>query len=299
MPYTADTIPEEVKALPERGQRIWLSAFNSAYKAYDGDEAEKEKVAFRVAWSAVKKEYERNASGEWVAIAKARVLPVSVLRLGGADRVVVELGKGLGGDLRQVREKAAGDLGVVLAERGGEPAALYFPSREGWTVEKAVAQAKHWAREARTKVLRAGVETDDAYGGMPRDRVVPFNRGLLRKYVADPVLAKKRMSYGEVLAPYEVDTQGDIYTPAFVEKVAHDFLAKPTIGVMHAEWGNIGRIVESAIARPGDPDFGEDSWWIGVEWGERVWKAILNDEITGFSIGGTAKVTPIDLGEAA
>ena len=53
MPYkNLEDLPEEVKKLPTKAQKVFMSAFNSAYKEYDGDEEK----AFAVAWSAVKKE---------------------------------------------------------------------------------------------------------------------------------------------------------------------------------------------------------------------------------------------------
>ena len=74
MPYTKTAeLPESVrKNLPEHAQHIFLEAFNSAYDEYakpqdrrEKDES-REEVAFKVAWSAVKKEYEKGESGRWV-----------------------------------------------------------------------------------------------------------------------------------------------------------------------------------------------------------------------------------------
>lgn len=51
MPYSGlDSLPPAVKKLPEKAQKIWLNAFNSAYKQHDGDEEK----AFKIAWGAVK-----------------------------------------------------------------------------------------------------------------------------------------------------------------------------------------------------------------------------------------------------
>jgi cation transport regulator len=53
VPYNSVTdIPSRVKqALTEHQQKVWLAAFNNAYKEYDGDE----KRAFATAWAAAKK----------------------------------------------------------------------------------------------------------------------------------------------------------------------------------------------------------------------------------------------------
>jgi len=62
MPYNVKNPPDEVKSLPEHAQTIWVSAFNSAWEQYDGDEERCRKVA----WAAVKNVYEKDAAGNWV-----------------------------------------------------------------------------------------------------------------------------------------------------------------------------------------------------------------------------------------
>ncbi len=63
MPYQSkQDLPESVRdSLPSHAQEIFKEAFNSASKEYDEEEK-----AFKVAWSAVKKKYEKNDTGEWV-----------------------------------------------------------------------------------------------------------------------------------------------------------------------------------------------------------------------------------------
>lgn len=64
MPYVtnADLSHKISERLPEHAQTIFREAFNNAYEQYHGDEA----IAFRVAWAAVKKKYEKNENGMWV-----------------------------------------------------------------------------------------------------------------------------------------------------------------------------------------------------------------------------------------
>ena len=63
MPYDAvSELPDTVKALPKKGQEIYLSAFNAAFDQYKGDEA----TAHATAWAAVKKAYKK-VGGNWVA----------------------------------------------------------------------------------------------------------------------------------------------------------------------------------------------------------------------------------------
>ena len=63
MPYDSKKeLPDAVKgSLPSHAQEIFKEAFNSASKEYDEEE-----TAFKVAWSAVKKKYEKNDDGDWV-----------------------------------------------------------------------------------------------------------------------------------------------------------------------------------------------------------------------------------------
>lgn len=64
-------LPEEVKSvLPKHAQEIFRAAYNSAHDGYKdpddrrGDES-REEVAFKVAWSAVKRDYEKGKDGKW------------------------------------------------------------------------------------------------------------------------------------------------------------------------------------------------------------------------------------------
>lgn len=72
MPYSSThELPDGVKnVLPSHAQDIYKEAFNSAYEEYKdpadrrGHE-DKEEVAHKVAWSAVKKKYEKDEAGKW------------------------------------------------------------------------------------------------------------------------------------------------------------------------------------------------------------------------------------------
>jgi cation transport regulator len=73
MPYTSATeLPESVRnVLPKHAQDIYKEAFNGAYDEYKNpesrrDDADREEVAHRVAWSAVKKGgYQKSNDGKW------------------------------------------------------------------------------------------------------------------------------------------------------------------------------------------------------------------------------------------
>jgi cation transport regulator len=74
MPYKSTRdLPESVRDnLPSHAQEIFKEAFNSAWDEYaDPDKRRgsesREEVSFKVAWSAVKNEYEKGSDDKWHA----------------------------------------------------------------------------------------------------------------------------------------------------------------------------------------------------------------------------------------
>ncbi|MGN2252681.1 putative cation transport regulator ChaB [Frateuria sp. GZRe12] len=72
MPYKSTSdLPDAVRDnLPEHAQDIFKEAFNSAWDEYaDPDKRRgresQEEVSFKVAWSAVKNEYEKGSDDKW------------------------------------------------------------------------------------------------------------------------------------------------------------------------------------------------------------------------------------------
>lgn len=63
MPYSASNPPAVAKDLPKHALDIFIAAFNSALKQYDGNEQK----SFSVAWAAVKSKYEQDKDGNWKA----------------------------------------------------------------------------------------------------------------------------------------------------------------------------------------------------------------------------------------
>ena len=71
MPYTnLSSLPESVRNnLPRHAQEIYLAAFNNAWEEYSDPadrrgEASREETAHKVAWSAVRQQYEK-AGDTW------------------------------------------------------------------------------------------------------------------------------------------------------------------------------------------------------------------------------------------
>lgn len=72
MPYkTISELPENVRhALPKHALDIYKEAFNAAYDKYDQpserrEGVDREEVAHMIAWSAVKKKYQKGGDGKW------------------------------------------------------------------------------------------------------------------------------------------------------------------------------------------------------------------------------------------
>ena len=100
---------------------------------------------------------------------------------------------------------------------------------------------------------------------------------------------EQHLVYGEVYAPDRPDAQGEFMRAEEIQKAAHNFIAQgrvKKIDVMHDNKIVEGPcIVESFIARKGDPDFIEGSWVIGMHIpNEDLWQAIKKGDINGFSM---------------
>lgn len=97
----------------------------------------------------------------------------------------------------------------------------------------------------------------------------------------------ERLVYGEVLVPEVTNVYNDYWTRDAIRHAAHLFMMTG-FGIDH-EHDNIDRtglvhVVESFIARAGDPDFIEGSWVVAMKvLDDDLWEAILNNEINGYS----------------
>lgn len=104
--------------------------------------------------------------------------------------------------------------------------------------------------------------------------------------------------YGEVYPPDRMDAQGEFMRADEIRKMAHEFVrSKMTdqIDVMHDNTLVPCHIVESFIARKGDPDFLEGSWVIGMHIPDAgLWDRVLKGEINGFSMEAMVSRIPVD-----
>ena len=113
---------------------------------------------------------------------------------------------------------------------------------------------------------------------------------------------EERIVTGIVLEPEEIDAQGDIVSEEAIKEAAYRFLAKfnkdTELGFMHKAFGDLGMsLVESWIARE-DTEMGgnpvkKGSWVMSVriDKNDTLWKKVKEGKISGFSIGGVARVS--------
>lgn len=115
-----------------------------------------------------------------------------------------------------------------------------------------------------------------------------------------PVLFKQeddehQIVYGVVYSPDHIDTDWETMTAEEIRDMAWKFLATKdmdNIDVNHDLVKTGCYVVESFVTRPGDPDFDEGSWVLGVKCTDDVWKMIKKGDLNGFSLYGTVKKYP-------
>jgi len=102
--------------------------------------------------------------------------------------------------------------------------------------------------------------------------------------------------YGVVYAPLAIDTDWETMTASDIRKMAHDFVSSGKISqidIGHDNKPSGARVVESFIARKGDPDYPEGAWVLGVRMEEgELWDAIRAGKLNGFSVEATTKKVP-------
>jgi hypothetical protein len=116
--------------------------------------------------------------------------------------------------------------------------------------------------------------------------------GLCRIKKADDEL---QIVWSEVYVPMKVDTHGDFMRTDEIRKMAYNFMAQTrnhAIDVQHDQkedrWDHV--VIESFIAREGDPTFVEGAWVLGVHIPDKsIWKDVKEGKLNGFSLDAMVK----------
>lgn len=116
------------------------------------------------------------------------------------------------------------------------------------------------------------------------------DRSVRKQVSIQKVDVDRQLVFAEVYAPLLPDSQGEFMTAESIEAVAYDFMRNgrvTKIDTQHdlVETGSF--VVESFIARPGDPDFTEGAWVMGVHIVDSdVWAKVKDGTLNGFSMYG-------------
>jgi DNA adenine methylase len=109
----------------------------------------------------------------------------------------------------------------------------------------------------------------------------------------------ERYVLGIVLEPEVVDAQGDIYSIDEIRAAAHRFMEEfGGLGLMHRLRVNGDvKVLESFLAPTdfalGDLTVRKGTWLLAVRvLSDELWERVKTGELTGFSIGGSARRVP-------
>lgn len=105
---------------------------------------------------------------------------------------------------------------------------------------------------------------------------------------------EKRIVWAEVYVPNVPDTDMDFMDADAVEHAAYTFMKDMNLKKIDVQHSNDlvegASVVESFIARKGDPDFIEGAWVVGVHIPDNAtWGQIKKGEINGFSLEALVK----------
>lgn len=110
------------------------------------------------------------------------------------------------------------------------------------------------------------------------------------------IVEEERVVIGAVYVPEQLDTHGDFMTAVEIRKAAYDFMYRgdslANVDTNHDNEPTGSYVVESFIARPGDPTFKiPGTWVVGVHIpDDDVWEAVKRGEINGFSMEAEVQV---------
>ncbi len=184
-----------------------------------------------------------------------------------------------------------------------------FPGKGGRAKALAVGRAIHaqrekfedeseWASQAEFETLIAEVPDFEMAGLLNALPPLPEE---VRSILVSKADNEMRIVWGEVYVPNIPDTQDEFMTAIEIEKMAYRFMMDGlTVGAIDANHDKKPRtncyVVESFIARKGDPDFIEGAWVCAAKiLDDELWEAVKSGELNGFSMQASVFVTEKDV----
>lgn len=118
-----------------------------------------------------------------------------------------------------------------------------------------------------------------------------------REVAFKSVEGPKRIVWAEVYAPNVPDSDREYMRAPEIEKMAYNFMRSMKLDSVDSQHNNVlvpgCCVVESFIARKGDPDFIEGAWVVGMHIdNDEMWDKVVKGEINGFSIEAMVIKTP-------
>lgn len=100
---------------------------------------------------------------------------------------------------------------------------------------------------------------------------------------------KKRLIWAEVYAPDRPDSDGEFMRAPEIEKMAYKFMKDKQLEAIDSQHAQVNEegccVVESFIARKGDPDFIEGAWVVCIHVNnDDLWEKVEKGEINGLSM---------------
>lgn len=109
----------------------------------------------------------------------------------------------------------------------------------------------------------------------------------------------EQVVYAEVIVPDVPNTYGDLHTREDTRAFCEMYMMRGydiDTEHNHESVADVVKVVESFIARPGDPDFIEGSWVVGVKiLDDDLWQQVLDGELNGFSHESFVNMTEIEI----
>jgi hypothetical protein len=109
----------------------------------------------------------------------------------------------------------------------------------------------------------------------------------------------ERVAFAEVLIPNTLNVYGDFHTKESIRQFAYGFMINGFgIDLQHdnVDVSEKVRIVESFVARDGDPTFVPGAWVVGIHvLDDDIWNDILSGELNGFSYEAVVSVLPVEI----